>query len=387
VPEPADTRLTDYWRLAVRIIVLVTAIVLGVWLVVTLRQVLIQVLLAIILAAGLTPLVDSLARRGLPRGLAVLLIYLALILLIVGLGVLIIPPIADEVERLALTAPHYGDLVIERLRELREQYPFLPALDEQFAQQLRGLGSQLGVLASQALSVARLALGIFGGLFNAILVLILTLYLVVFGQTIRAYLLSFVAPGRRPRLVEMTDRMGRRMGGWLLGQLALSMTIGVVSYVGLSLLGVRYALFLAVVAAIGEAVPNIGPILSTIPAVLVALTHSPLLALATLGLYIGIQQLENHLLVPKIMERAVELHPFATIIALLVGLELLGVIGAILSVPVTAALAVALDEVRWARGAAAPAPAEAAAPLPADPEPPAARDTTPRAGQPGETTR
>jgi predicted PurR-regulated permease PerM len=386
VHPPADPRLADYWRLAVRIILLVTAIVLGLWLVVTLRQVLVQVLLAIILAAGLTPLVDWLASRGLPRGLAVLLIYLALILLLIGLGVLVVPPIVDEIERLALTAPHYGDLVVDRLRELREQYPFIPPLDEQVLQQLRGLGSQLGLVASQALSVARVALGIFSGLFNAILVLILTLYLVVFGQTIRAYLLSFVAPARRPWLVEVTDRMGRRMGGWLLGQLALSLTIGVVSYVGLSVLGVRYALFLAVVAAIGEAVPNIGPILSTIPAVLVALTHSPLLALATLGLYVGIQQLENNLLVPKIMERAVELHPFATIIALLVGVELLGVVGAIISVPVTAALAVALDEVRWARGAAEPPPASAAAPLSASPAPPAAPDTTPRPGQPGEST-
>ena len=363
-----------------------TAIVLGLWLVVTLRQVLVQVLLALILAAGLTPLVDWLADRGLPRGLAVLLIYLTLILLLVGIGVLVVPSIVDEIERLAINAPQYGDQVVDRLRELREQYLFLPPLDEQLVQQLRGLGSQIGLIAGQALSVARVALGIFSGLFNAILALILTLYLVVFGQTIRAYLLSFVAPWRRPRLVEMTDRMGRRMGGWLLGQLVLSLTIGVVSYVGLSLLGVRYALFLAVVAAIGEGVPNIGPIVATIPAVLVALTHSPLLALATLGLYIGIQQLENHLLVPKIMERAVELHPFATLIALLVGLELLGIIGAILAVPVTAALAVALDEVRWARSTATPAPAEAAAHVPADPEPPAAPDTTPRPGQPGETT-
>jgi predicted PurR-regulated permease PerM len=384
VRDPPDTRLAGQWRLAVRIILLVTGIVLGLWLVVTLRTVLVQVLLALILAAGLTPLVDWLADRRLPRGLAVLLIYLALILLLVGLGVLVVPLMVDEVEQLALNAPRYGDQVLDRMRELREQYPFLPPLDEQLAAQLRGLGSQIGLIASQALTVARVALGIFSGLLNAVLVLILTLYFVVFGQTIRAYLLSFVPPARRPRLVEITDRMGRRMGGWLLGQIVLSMSIGVVSYIGLSVLGVRYAIFLAVVAAIGEAIPNFGPILSTIPAVLVALTQSPLLALATLALYIGIQQLENNLLVPKIMERAVELHPFATIIALLVGVELMGIIGAILSVPVTAALAVALDEVRWARGAKS-TPAEAAAPLPASPKPPAAPDTTPRAGQPAES--
>jgi predicted PurR-regulated permease PerM len=382
VRDAPDTRLTGQWHLAVRVVLLVTGIALGLWLTLTLRSVLVQVVLALILAAGLTPLVDWLAGRRLPRGLAVLLIYLVLIVLLVGLGVLVVPSMIDELEQLALSAPQYGDQVLARLRELRAQYPVLPPLDEQLAQQLRGLSSQIGLLAGQALTVARVALGIFGGLLNAVLVLILTLYFVVFGQTIRAYLLSFVPPWRRPRLVEITDRMGRRMGGWLLGQIVLSLSIGVVSYAGLSLLGVRYALFLAVVAAIGEAIPNFGPILSTIPAVLVALTQSPFLALATLALYVGIQQLENNLLVPKIMERAVELHPFATIIALLVGVELMGVIGAILSVPVTAALAVALDEVRWARGGAEAAPAEAPGPLPASAEPPAASDTTPRAGQP-----
>jgi len=366
---PEDARLHAHWRLIVRAVLLVTAIILGLWLALTLRVVLIQLLLALILATGLTPLVEWLAHRGLPRGASVLLIYLGLILGLVLLGVLVIPPVIDEIERLALASPEYGERLVDWLHRLRERYPALPPLDEQIVQQVRGLGSQLAVITSQALTVARLAIEVFSGALTVVLVLILTLYLVVFGQEIRDYLLGFLPPARRPLLRQLTDRMGRRMGGWLLGQLALSLVIGVLSYVGLSLLGVRYALLLACIAAIGELIPNLGPILSAIPAIVVAAFDSPLLALAVAGLYLGIQQLENNLIVPKVMERAVDLHPFATLVALLVGAELLGILGAILSVPVAAALAVLLDEVRAAQTGAAEAPASPVEP-PARPEAP-----------------
>ncbi len=345
-----------------RTVLLVTALGLGLWLAVSLRAVLLQLLLALILATGLTPLVDWLAGRGLPRGAAVLLIYLVLVLGLVLLGVLLVPPILDEIERLAANAPTYGDRLADWLRALQRQYPLLPPLDEQLAQQVRGLGGQLAVLAAQAVTVARLAVGVFSGALHGVLVLILTLYLVVFGQTIREYLLAFVPAARRPLLRRLTDRMGRRMGGWLLGQVVFSLVIGGLTAVGLSVLGVRYALLLACIAAVGELIPTLGPIVAAIPAIVVAAFDSPLLALAVAGLYLAVQQLENHLLVPKVMERAVELHPFATLVALLVGAELLGVLGAILAVPVAAALAVVLDEVRAARARAEALP-EASGPV------------------------
>lgn len=363
---PEDPRFEAHWRLIVRAVLLVTAIVLGLWLALSLRAVLLQLLLALILATGLTPLVEWLAGHGLPRGAAVLLIYLVLVLGLVLLGGLLVPPMLDEIERLAANASTYGDRLGDWLRDLRRQYPVLPPLDEQLPDQVRGLGGQLAGLAAQAVTVARLAVGVFSGALHGVLVLILTLYLVVFGQAIREYLLEFLPADRRPLLRRLTDRMGRRMGGWLLGQAMLSLVIGAASYLGLSLLGVRYALLLACIAAVGELIPNLGPIVAAIPAIVVAAFDSPLLALAVAGLYLLIQQLENHLLVPKVMERAVELHPFATLVALLAGAELLGVLGAILAVPVAAALAVLLDEVRAARARAEALPAttpEAVAPM------------------------
>jgi predicted PurR-regulated permease PerM len=344
--EPNAVGPADLWKLALRIVVLAVALGIGLWLAVTLRAVILHLLLAVILAAGIRPLVDWLDGHGLPRGAAVLLIYLGVILAIVLFGVAVIPPIVNEIERVVYEAPVYGDRLIRFLRDLRAENPFLPALDEQLINQLRGLSSQIGAIASQALSVARVALGIFSGLLNAVLVLLLTLYLVVDGPRIREYLLSFLDPDRANRARAVADRIGPRIGGWLLGQIALSLTVGLVSYVALSLLGIEGALLLAVIAAIGEVIPIVGPIAAAVPAVIVALTQSPLLALATAGVYLGIQQLENNLLVPKIMERAVNLHPLAVVLALIAGGDLLGIAGAIVAVPVAAAIAVILDEVR-----------------------------------------
>jgi predicted PurR-regulated permease PerM len=350
----------DLWALALRVVVLALALGIGLWLFVTLRTILLQLVLAIILSAGLRPLVDWLNARGIPRGPAVLLIYLSVVLAIVLFGIVVIPPVIDEIERVVYEAPTYGERLLQFLRDVRGQYPFLPPLDEQLLAQLRGLSGQISAIASQALSVARIAIGVFSGLLNAILVLLLTLYLVVDGPRIREYLLSFLDAGKAARVRVVSDRIGPRIGGWLLGQIALSAAVGTVSFVALSLLGIEGALLLAVIAAIGEVIPIVGPIAAAVPAVIVALTQSPLLALATAGVYLGIQQLENNLLVPKIMERAVDLHPLAVVLALLVGGELLGIAGAIVAVPVAAAIAVVLDEVRHTRSAPpSPPPAEA----------------------------
>ncbi len=138
-----------------------------------------------------------------------------------------------------------------------------------------------------------------------------------------------------------------------MGQVVLSTVVGLASFVGLSLLGVPGAVLLAVLAAIGEAIPIIGPIGSGVPAILVAAPASPIQAGMVAGLYALIQQTENHLLVPQVMRRAVALHPVAVVLAILIGGTLLRIAGVLVAVPITAALAVALDELRC-RGPATP---------------------------------
>src|SRR5688500_16709734 len=230
-------------------VLLATAVALAIWLALTLQGVLLQMLVAVVLATGLSPLVERLHSRGVPRGVAVVSIYA---LFLGGLGLLggaVVPSVVDQAEAFIAEAPTFEDRAVEALREIQAALPFLPPLDQQLASQARQLGGQLGALIGQAFGVARVVLGVFSGLLTAVVILLLTLYLVIDGRRVQTYFLSFFPLERHARLGEVMRAIGRRMGGWLVGQVALCLTIGIVTYVGLSLLGVKGALILAVIAA------------------------------------------------------------------------------------------------------------------------------------------
>lgn len=357
------TGLTEIaaWRVVTRSILFTLGVLFAGWLLVRLQGVVIQVLLSVIIAAGMMPLVDRLTqpmklgigRRNWtpPRALVVLVLYLLLFAVLFFLGAVLIPPVVTDVEDLVRRLPEYATQAQTLVATLPERYPFLPPidLDGGLAGQLGALASQATAVLEQALVLVRVVLGVLSGALNGIFILILALYITQDRERIRRYIVGFLPAGRQAQAEGVAQRIGDRLGGWLRGQIILSVIIGTVTLAGLSAIGVKYAVLLALVAAIGEAVPMVGPIFSAIPAVIVAFFQSPLQGALTLGLYAVIQQLENNLIVPKVMERAVALHPLAVLVALLAGAELLGVTGAILSVPVAAAFSVVLDEVRRER--------------------------------------
>jgi predicted PurR-regulated permease PerM len=344
------------WRAAARTVLFTFGLLCATWLVAQLKAVVIQVLLAVILAAGMTPLVDHLARRqwlGIgrwswtpPRALVVLLLYLLLLGAIGLAGALLVPPLVAEVEDLVQRLPQFRTDFQAWVAALPQRYPFLPSLDlgPGLAEQLGTVAARFSGLLGQALVVARVVLGVVAGAVSSVFILVLALYLTADGARIQRYAIGFFPAEHRAQAERLTARIGERLGGWVRGQLHLGAIIGAVTLVGLTLIGVRYAVLLALIAAVGEAVPLVGPVFSAIPAVIVAFTQSPLQGVLTLGLYVVVQQLENHVVVPKVMQRAVALHPLAVMVALLAGAELLGVTGAILSLPVAAALAVVVDE-------------------------------------------
>lgn len=346
------------WATPVRLIVAAVGALIGIWLVIELRDLLLQVLIATILAAGISPLTVWLTRIGLPRGVSVLLIYVVVILALVGLGFLLVPPVVIQVQSLVIQAPTFGAQFVRSLNDLQRQFTFLPPLGPALQDQVKQLGNQAGAIFAQALNLIGVALGVFGGLLTVLLTLLITFYLVVDGERVRAYLLSFLPTSRLAQARRVSDAMGARMGGWLLGQIVLSTAIGVASAIALLIIGVPNALLLAVVAAVAELIPILGPWLAAVPAVVVAFTQDPLKALFTIIAYVVIQQLESNLLAPRIMGRAVRLHPLAVILALLAGASLFGIVGALVAVPVAAALGVLLDEVRVSRS-----PNKADAPL------------------------
>lgn len=350
------------WRVAARTVVFTVGVLLAVYLVFLLRSVLVQLLLAVIVSAGMTPIVDRLApaidpgpgarasRRQAPRVLVVVVLYALLLAAIGILGALVIPPAGQQVEDLVRNLPEYATDFQQWFAGLAERYPFVPSgLGDGLPEQLRGGVSQLSGVLGQALVVLRVVASFLGGALNFIFVLFLALYITSDGDRIQRYLIGFLPRQRRAQAEQVTGHIGDRLGGWVRGQIMLSGIIGTITLVGLLVIGVPYAVLLSLIAAVGEAVPMVGPIISAVPAVIVAFFVSPFHGFLTLGLYILVQQVENAVVVPKVMERAVSLHPIAVMMALLVGSELYGVTGAILSVPVAAAISVVVHEIRRER--------------------------------------
>ena len=372
------------WQLIARTVVLVLAVVSVAWFAWAVRGVLVLLLVAIILATGLSPVLDAIAgehpaRKTLrvPRALAILLLYLALVCGLALFVVVVIPPLADQIEALAQRVPTYLGQGREAFNALAQAYPLLQDLDERVVVGAEESIGNIGAVFAQASTVLRLALGVANAVLSFLLVLVLTFYLVVDAGTLKRGVLRLLPPGNRALANVVIERARVRIGAWLVGQMALSLIIGAATFIGLLVLGVPFALLLAVIAAIGELIPMLGPVVAAVPAVIIASFKSPLHGLLTVGLYILIQQLENHIVVPQVMRRAVDLPPVVVIVALLMGSELLGVVGAILALPVAAALSVVVSElvaVRDGRGEyPGRQPEEGGGPV----SPPAADDAVP----------
>jgi len=316
-------------------------IVLGIAFLWFVRDILAVLLTAILLAALIDPPADWCARHKIPRPLAVIAIYIILGAFVLVAAVLIVPIIAEQSVQLAgnLSA-FYASVAdsIGRLRAFSVQYGFSDNL-RQSLQSLQDAvaGSFTGIFSTVQSIVAGIA-----GLF---LVLVLAFYMVAEEDTARKYFRHFAPVEYQPFLTQMIVKMQSRIGAWMRGQLILGLIVGTVDFIGLSIIGVHYALLLGVIAGILEIVPYLGPVLAVIPAAIIGFAQSPLTGFLVLGLYLVVQQLENNLLVPKIMQKVTGLNPIASIVALMVGIKVGGFVGALLSIPVATMIAVVLEEV------------------------------------------
>jgi predicted PurR-regulated permease PerM len=317
---------------------LTTAIVWGAFLA---RDALLVIYISILVAIGLSPLVEFLEQRRsktkrLPRWAAILFIYLVLVGTFIGVAILIVPPLVEQARELWAALP----MLLHRAQQwLLDRGLISRELTIQEAVQQSPVGGSDAVG-----TVLGAVWGLVGGIFGVITMLILAFYLLVdFDQLVRFFIRLF-PKSERPRVRDATLRVTTKVSAWLGGQLLLSAIIGSSAALGLWLMGVPYFYVLALLAAIGEMIPVIGPILSAIPALIVALTVSPALALGVLVFFFVQQQFENHVLVPKVMERQVGISAVAVIVALLIGGSLLGIVGAILAVPTAAILQVLFEE-------------------------------------------
>ncbi|MEX0622241.1 MAG: AI-2E family transporter [Candidatus Woykebacteria bacterium] len=317
---------------SVLLIILTLLLLLIAW---KIRGVLIGLFIAFILMSGFAPLVDWLTRKGVNKTLSVIITYFLAISSFATLLFLVIPPLVREIQELINNLPLY----INWFSSTFGYSPTLPAFSNDNITSI--FTSRLESALSSLLKVALNAFGVF---VTFITVAVFSFYLLLEREKIKRNIHIVFPNLPKERVNSLANKIEIKLGAWVRGELMLMLIIGVATYIGLSLLRVEFALPLAIIAGLLEIVPIVGPTVSAIPAALVAFVQSPVLAVGVIALYILIQQLENNIIVPKLMEKAVGLSPIVIIFALLVGGALFGIIGALVAVPAAAILHVIFED-------------------------------------------
>lgn len=297
-----------------RTIVFIALFALSVWLLYLIRDLLLLLFVALIFTSALSPAVNFFVRLKLPKAVGILITYILVFSVVGGILAGILPPLVEQTGRLITTLPA---LLAEKFN--------LTNFDKTIFQ------SEIAALSK---GVYGFALDLFSNLLTIVFLIVLTFYLLLEKENLQSRAASLVI-GYQERLERLFVAIEDKLGAWLRGQLLLSVIIGVLVYIGLTILGIPYALPLALFAGILEVVPVIGPIISALPAIGLAIIISPVLAGGVTAMYFVIQQLENHVIVPQVMKRAVGLNPLVVILAIAVGGRLLGLAGGILAVPIT----------------------------------------------------
>ncbi|MEK7065889.1 MAG: AI-2E family transporter [Patescibacteria group bacterium] len=320
------------------------------WAIFLLRDLALILITSVVIASAIEPAARWFAHYRVPRIPSVIAVYLAVIILVAGIFYLLIPSLISEVAQLP-------EIVTARLSDISTATTdisfdvsgksasdivdnissILPVGDV-----LKNINTVIGVPAG----AFRAASAVFGGVFQMLLIIIISFYLSVQERGIENFL-RIVTPAREEGyVIDLWRRSQAKIGKWMQGQLMLGVFVGVLVYLGLTVLGVKYALSLALLAMIAEIIPIFGPIIAAVPAVILGFLESIPLGLMVLGLYVIIQQFENHLIYPLVVRKVIGVHPLIVIISLLIGGQLAGFLGILLAVPVAAVVLEFTDDVQ-----------------------------------------
>ncbi|MBI2448395.1 AI-2E family transporter [Candidatus Microgenomates bacterium] len=331
-----STKQTTVWEISWSSIVKVAVAIISFYLLLHLFDIILTLFIVLILNAALSPLVDKIKDRlNIPRIMAILLIYLGLLLIFGIIGYMIIPPVVDQIQNISHNLPGYS----QKINELFSTFSGNGLLDS--SSSIKSASSTLGNVAD---TIVKSASSFFGGIATLFYILVLTLFLLLEEDGIRKFFVSLMPISQKAYIVEVSKKISDKMGAWVVGQISLMAVVGVATTIILFILQVPYALTLGLIAGLMEVIPTIGPIIAAIPAVILAYLSSPWLAVVVLIAYVIIQQLENQVFVPKIMQKALGISPFITLIALLVGGKLAGILGVLLAVPAVATISVLTKE-------------------------------------------
>jgi predicted PurR-regulated permease PerM len=284
------------------------------WILYQIRHIVFLLYISLIFTTAVSPVVAKLEKVKIPRGIAVLLLYL---LFIGGLSLTIasiVPVLVKQTSELLGDLPDYLDKIgFEKLQIGPKDY-----------------ADQLAKVPG---SVFKIITATFSNILKVFAFLVINFYLLLERKNLKKHLRYFFAEEKQKKVERFVLDLEKKLGGWVRGEIILMFLVGLMSYLGLRLLDLDFALPLALIAGFLELIPNIGPTVSAIPAIIVGFASSPVIGLAVLALCILIQQLENNLITPKIIQHTVGLHPLVTLVALMIGLALGGIAGTLLAVP------------------------------------------------------
>lgn len=302
-------------------------------------QVLLLVVLAFLLAVSLEPLVGWLVARGHRRGRAVLIVCAVLLLIVAGLLAVVVPPVVTEVEALIHAVPGW-------LQQLHDHQSTLGRLEDRYHLTDKAK-TQIGSGGGSSIFGGLLGAGLYvvSALTATAVVVTLTVYFMASMPAIKRFFYQLVPGSRRARTQEITEEILVRIGRFMLGNVATSAIAGVATFAWCAPMSVPYAAALGVFTAVMDMIPMVGSTIAGVVVSLVALSVSWPVAVATAGFYIAFRLLEDYLIMPRAMRYAVDVHPLVTVVAVLAGGALLGIVGALVAVPVAVAVNLILDEV------------------------------------------
>lgn len=321
------------------VIGLVLAVAAALWILWLTRRIVTWAIIAIFLAVALNPVVDAFQRwLRLRRVLAISLTFLLGLASTAGVLLLLVPPLIDAGQQLADDAPGYVDRLgnTRLVRELDQRYDVIVRLKE-FVQEIP---NKLGG-AGAAVDVAQ---SLLSGLLGVLTVLVLTFLFLIYGREFRAHGVALLPADRLDRSQRLLDRMYTSIGGYVAGNLLVSIIAGVAAFIALKIFGVPAAAALAFWVGIADLVPLVGATVGAIPAIAVAFFGGWPIGVGVAIYFLVYQQVENHFVQPLVMRRTTSLNPLLVLVAVLVGVQLLGVLGALLAIPVASMIKIFLQD-------------------------------------------
>lgn len=313
-------------EISTRSIVFAILFPLGLWFLWIIKELLFSLLIAFIFKNALQPIVNFLERKGFARGFSIFFVFGTFLLVFIGLIALVVPPVVEETTALVTNFPRIVETIDQEVIEfasIADVVQYVPSVTS-------NVFNILGIFFSNFLFV--LTTGFF------------IIYFMIERDIVQSALEIFLKGKRLEYYVRIVRNTEKRLAAWFWGQLALMVIVGFSTYVVLTLMGVRYASSLAVIAGIFELIPNLGPIISSVPAIMVGLTDSVLTAVIITISYFIIQQIENAFLVPAIVRTTVGINPILTLIALIIGGSIGGLLGVLLAIPVVIIIQTVLAE-------------------------------------------